>query len=253
MASIAGLTLWQFNASTGEWASALFPAVAPARFVALSPDASRVLVSTARNVAAGAYANDGAPILTAQAGTEYRGVAFNPTLASPSRTPSVTPSNSASPSATATASATGSISQTGSVTSSPSAARSGGASPTGTATNTPSGTGTPSSSGTATGSPSPTASRTGTPTNTPSPTATVTGRGVLPAGGLVLVVIGDGAALIPNPTLDVTVPVTLNVSPIAGPRARPPRCSRASPCGRRPRAAGRTATARSTSPSTPAP
>lgn len=131
--------------------------------VAVSADGSAVYAANATAVfayspGAGAWANGGAPVAWAPAGTEYRGLAGVP----------VTPP-SATPTATSTSSITPSSSITGSTSATPSYLSS--ASPSPSATVTPSPTGT----------------------STPSPTATGSALGgAVPPNTFVVAVIGNG-------------------------------------------------------------
>ena len=215
----SGLQIWRFSAANNAWSVTENSVVANIIGVAVDAAMTTVLVTTATdmysfNVGTGAYNNNDMPIVSAPGGFAFRGVAFNPVIATSTPTASVTPSNTVTPSnppsSTSSVSATATVSI--SITASASATISSGASISSTATNTPSPSQTGTMTSSRTGTVTTTSTTTGTPSITTTPTGTMTQRaGAMPTSGFILVTIGNGAQTIPNTARDITTALTVSI------------------------------------------
>ena len=171
VAATSGLYLYSTDGSSGTWTYTLYDSVQNLLFVGVSGDGNSVYVTTADGVYAfdtstGQYTNNGAPILTAPSGRQFRGVAAVPVLPVPSQTRTASRTSSATPSSTRTPSNTPSITPT------PTSTVSATSSLTASASQTLSVGAVASATATVTSSPSVTASASSTASNTP--TASVT-------------------------------------------------------------------------------
>lgn len=203
VASDFGLLRYTVDFSLGDWVETRLGGPSDMIGVAVSNDKNTLYVTVANMTFSGVFAyeiatsswtNDGRPILTPPAFKQFRGIAAAPIIP-PSRsnspTPSFTPSNSPtiSVSRSLTASSTLTATKTASISSSPTASLSAGAQASATPSITASGS------------------------LTATPTSTMTGRGgrALPDNGVVVAIIGNGTAPIPNTRQDVLLPVTIRV------------------------------------------